>query len=130
MVVGLQVQILENISKDVCGIRDLIKLMPHRNETIVNTVREMEDRGLIKTSPMSTGRRGRPKTQMIITELGRNYLAAYRRLEKTGLQASPADFLKAKRDGEYAARLVDRGVDPIQAFMELNAFVNVSRDAS
>ena len=130
MVVSLQAQILENISKDVCGIRDLLEVMSYRNETIVNTVREMEDQGLIKTSPKVTGRRGRPKTQMIITELGRDYLAAYMRLEKIGLQASPADFVKAKRDGEYAARLVDRGVDPIQAFIELNALVTVSRDDS
>ena len=130
MVVGLKVQILENISEDVLGIRDIIKVMPNRNETILNTVREMEDQGLIKTSPWTTGNRGRPKTRLSITTLGKNYLTAYKRLEKTGLQASPADFLKAKRDGEYAARLVDRGVDPFQAFIELNTLVRASRDAS
>lgn len=130
MLAGLRAQILKEIQTNSPGVRELLRTMPHRNETILETIRDMENHGLIRSTPSLTRKRGRPKNSLSITPLGTEYLTAYQRLEKTQLQASQKDYERAVRDAEYATRLVTRGIDPFQAFMELNTIVRTSRDSA
>ena len=130
MLAGLRAQILKEIQTNSPGVRELLRTMPHRNETILETIRDMENHGLIRSTPSPTRKRGRPKNSLSITPLGVEYLTAYQRLEKTQLQASQKDYERAVRDAEYATRLVTRGIDPFQAFMELNTIVRTSRDSA
>lgn len=115
--------LLDAIRRESLGVRDAVKAFKRRPETTISLIREMEEEGLIETSLQGTRKKGRPKKLLKPTLLGVDYLVAYQRLRSKALRANRNDLAKARRDAEYVNRLVARGVDPIQAFMELNEVV-------
>ena len=110
----------KSVSKVVARVR-------RRSKDILGLISEMEAGGLLERRVVK-GSRGRPRSVIHITELGKEYLRIVSRLEMLPLRAESAGFSHASSEGEYAVRLVERGLDPFQLFLELNDYVRATRD--
>ena len=110
----------KSVSKVVARVR-------RRSKDILGLIAEMEAGGLLERRVVK-GSRGRPRSVIHITELGKEYLRIVSRLEMLPLRAESAGFSHAASEGEYAVRLVERGLDPFQLFLELNDYVRAARD--
>ena len=117
------------VKKDPVGVRELSKIMRRRTQAVVSTIRRMSAAGLVDVRPEETRRRGRPRQVISATVLGDDYLEAFKRLKIKPLRSNRNDLAKAKRDAEYVNRLIVRGKEPYDAFLELNGLVRVRGDA-
>ena len=126
MSVEVKAQTLDTVKRDQLGVRELSRIMHTRTQTIVLLIKEMNAEGLVDLKPEKTHTKGRPKLIISATPLGDDYLDTYRRLLYKPLRSSRNDLLKAKRDAEYVDRLISRGKDPYEAFLELNVVVRDS----
>lgn len=129
MSLEVEVQVLSIVKKYPVGVRELSKIMRRRTQTVVSTIKMMNAAGLVDVRPEETRRRGRPRQIVKATMLGDDYLEAYNRLRIKPLRSNRNDLEKAKRDAEYVNRLVARGIEPYDAFLELNNLVRVRGDA-
>lgn len=123
MSLEVEIQILSTVKNHHAGVREISKMIRKRTQTVVSTIKKMNAAGLVKVEPEETNRRGRPRQIVKATKLGEDYLEAYNRLRLKPLRGTKNDLLKAKRDAEYVNRLVERGRDPYEAFLELNTLV-------
>lgn len=129
MSLEVEAQVLSIVKKYPVGVRELSKIMRRRTQTVVSTIKMMNAAGLVDVRPEETRRRGRPRKIVKATMLGDDYLEAYNRLRIMPLRSNRNDLVKAKRDAEYVNRLVARGIEPYDAFLELNSLVRVRGDA-
>ncbi|MCW4050121.1 MAG: MarR family transcriptional regulator [Candidatus Bathyarchaeota archaeon] len=123
MSLEVEAQILFIVKKHPVGVRELSKIMRRRTQTIVSTIKRMTTAGLIEVQPEETHRKGRPRQIISATMLGDDYLQAFKKLKIKPLRSNRYDLAKAKRDAEYVNRLVARGREPYDAFLELNSLV-------
>lgn len=126
MSLEVEAQILSIVKKHPAGVRELSKIMRRRTQTVVSTIKRMNAAGLVDLKPEKTHSKGRPRLIISATALGDDYLDTYRRLLGKPLRSSRNDLLKANRDAEYVDRLISRGKDPYEAFLELNVVVRDS----
>jgi len=126
MSVEVEAQILSIVKKHPAGVRELSKIMRRRIQTVVSTIKRMNAEGLVDVKPEKTHSKGRPRLIISATALGDDYLDTYHRLLSKPLRSSRNDLLKANRDAEYVDRLISRGKDPYEAFLELNVVVRDS----
>ncbi len=129
MSIEVEAQVLFIVKKDPVGVRELSKIMRRRTQAVVSTIRRMSAAGLVDVRPEETRRRGRPRQVISATMLGDDYLETFRRLKIKPLRSNRNDLAKAKRDAEYVNRLIVRGKEPYDAFLELNSLVRVRGDA-
>ena len=129
MSIEVEAQVLFIVKKDPVGVRELSKIMRRRTQAVVSTIRRMSAAGLVDVRPEETRRRGRPRQVISATMLGDDYLEAFKRLRIKPLRSNRNDLAKAKRDAEYVNRLVARGKEPYDAFLELNSLVRDNGDA-
>ncbi len=123
-------QLLTSIKGRSLGVREMIKTLSKRAETVVSLIKEMESMGLVEASLSKSLRKGRPRRVISMTILGEDYLNTLNELRVKPLRSSRNDLVKAKRDAEYVRRLLDRGKDPYRAFLELNSIVRDSGDSA
>ena len=102
-----------------------LRIGPARTASLVNQLRA---EGLIVVAPRRAQRAGRPTSDVIPTELGLEFLLAYRILESKRLKSSPADLKRAVADGEYARRLTERKAPIYDLFFELSGLGSVLRE--
>jgi len=121
-------QALDIIKRRVLGVRELAERMQMRTQTVVSMVGRMTSMGLVEVRAERTDRRGRPRKRVSITILGMDYLNTFNELKLKPLRSSRNDLMRARKDAEYVNRLVARGRDPYQAFLELNSLVRNRRD--
>ena len=129
MSLEVEAQVLSIVKKYPVGVRELSKIMRRRTQTVVSTIKMMNAAGLVDVRPEETRRRGRPRQIVKATMLGDDYLEAYNRLRIMPMRSNRNDLVKARRDAEYVNRLVARGIEPYDAFLELNSLVRVRGDA-
>jgi len=129
MSLEVEAQVLFIVKKDPVGVRELSKIMRRRTQAVVSTIKRMSAAGLVDVRPEETRRRGRPRQVINATMLGDDYLEAFKRLKLKPLRSNRNDLAKAKRDAEYVNRLVARGKEPYDAFLELNGLVRTRGDA-
>jgi DNA-binding PadR family transcriptional regulator len=129
MSVESKAQILTAIQSRSSGVRELVKSTRMRSQATVQLIHAMKAQGLIASERQVNGR-GRPKETLRVTPLGLDYLKAYTRLSRVPLRASESELRKAVEDAKYASRLANGGVNPFKAFLELNAIVRASGDAT
>jgi len=129
MSLEVEVQVLSIVKKYPVGVRELSKIMRRRTQTVVSTIKMMNAAGLVDVRPEETRRRGRPRQIVKATMLGDDYLEAYNKLRIMPMRSNRNDLVKARRDAEYVNRLVARGIEPYDAFLELNSLVRVRGDA-
>jgi DNA-binding MarR family transcriptional regulator len=129
MSIEVEAQVLFIVKKDPVGVRELSKIMRRRTQAVVSMIRRMSAAGLVDVRPEETRRRGRPRQVISATVLGDDYLEAFKRLKIKPLRSNRNDLAKAKRDAEYVNRLIVRGKEPYDAFLELNGLVRVRGDA-
>jgi DNA-binding PadR family transcriptional regulator len=129
MSIEVEAQVLFIVKKDPVGVRELSKIMRRRTQAVVLMIRRMTAAGLVDVRPEETRRRGRPRQVISATVLGDDYLEAFKRLKIKPLRSNRNDLAKAKRDAEYVNRLIVRGKEPYDAFLELNSLVRVRGDA-
>jgi len=129
MSIEVEAQVLFIVKKDPVGVRELSKIMRRRTQAVVSMIRRMSAAGLVDVRPEETRRRGRPRQVISATMLGDDYLEAFKRLKIKPLRSNRNDLAKAKRDAEYVNRLIVRGKEPYDAFLELNGLVRVRGDA-
>jgi DNA-binding PadR family transcriptional regulator len=129
MSLEVEMQILSTVKDRPSGVRELSKIISRRTQTVVSTIKTMNAAGLVNLEPEETGGRGRPRQVITATKLGEDYLETYNRLMIKPLRGNRNDLMKAKRDAEYVNRLVERGKDPYEAFLELNNLVRARGDA-
>jgi len=121
-------QLLSIVKGRAVGVRGLAEAMRMRTQTMVSLIKKMVAMGLVEVSPERVDKRGRPRQVVSITMLGDDYLKTFNELKVKPLRSNRNDLMKARRDAEYVNRLVARGRDPCQAFLELNRIVRGSRD--
>lgn len=129
MSLEVEAQVLFIVKKDPVGVRELSKIMRRRTQVVVSTIKRMSAAGLVDVRPEETRRRGRPRQVISATMLGDDYLEAFKRLKIKPLRSNRNDLAKAKRDAEYVNRLIVRGKEPYDAFLELNSLVRDREDA-
>jgi len=129
MSLEIEMQILSTVKKHPAGVRELSKIISRRTQTVVSTIKKMNAAGLVNVEPEETIRRGRPRQIVKATTLGEDYLETYNRLMIKPMRGNRNDLLKAKKDAEYVNRLVERGKDPYEAFLELNNLVRARGNA-
>lgn len=129
MSLEVEAQVLFIVKKDPVGVRELSKIMRRRTQVVVSTIKRMSAAGLVDVRPEETRRRGRPRQVISATMLGDDYLEAFKRLKIKPLRSNRNDLAKAKRDAEYVNRLIVRGKEPYDAFLELNSLVRDRGDA-
>lgn len=115
-------RVLELVSVESCGVRDVIRRLGWKASRVVSLLATMEGEGLLELRSVATGR-GRPKKSIVPTSLGLEFLEAYRRLEAKPLRARRTDLERAKQDALYVERLVASGHSVFKLFMELNTIV-------
>ncbi len=120
MSLDMKGQVLEAACSATCGVRDLVHLMKWKTSSVVNLLKVMSNESLIDLQPLQQPKRGRPKTVVVCTPLGLEFLEKYRRLKMMPLKARKEDLARAVKDAEFARRLVERGQLPFKVFMELN----------
>lgn len=128
MTLEAEFQALDIIKRRVLGVRELAERMQMRTQTVVSMVGRMTSMGLVEVRAERTDRRGRPRKRVSITILGMDYLNTFNELKLKPLRSSRNDLMRARKDAEYVNRLVARGRDPYQAFLELNSLVRNRRD--
>jgi DNA-binding MarR family transcriptional regulator len=125
-----QAKILKTATQTPIGIRDLAHTLNMKTANAIALVNKMEQEQLIKTHSQTTNKKGRPKKLVTPTELGTEFLRTYQQLTLKPLRATKADLDHAVRDAQYAKRLVERGKDPFEVFMELNMIAsNISKSS-
>jgi DNA-binding MarR family transcriptional regulator len=129
MSLEVEVEVLFIVKKDPVGVRELSRIMRRRTQAVVSAIRRMSAAGLVDVRPEETRRRGRPRLVVSATPLGDDYLDAYNRLRTKPLRSNRNDLAKAKRDAEYVNRLITRGKEPYDAFLELNDLVRDRGDS-
>jgi len=129
MSLEVEAQILSIVKKHPAGVRELSRIMRRRTQTVVSTIKRMNAAGLVDLKPEKKHSKGRPRLIISATALGDDYLETYHRLLGKPLRSSRNDLLKAKKDAEYVNRLVARGKEPYDAFLELNNLVRARGDA-
>ena len=129
MSLEVEAQVLSIVKKHPVGVRELSKIMRRRTQTVVSTIKMMNAAGLVDVRSEETRRRGRPRQIVRATMLGDDYLEAYTKLRIKPLRSNRNDLAKAKRDAEYVNRLIARGREPYDAFLELNSLVRTRGDA-
>ena len=129
MSLEVEAQVLFIVKKDPVGVRELSRIMRRRTQAVVSTIKRMSAAGLVDVRPEETRRRGRPRQVISATMLGDDYLEAYKRLRLKPLRSNRNDLAKAKRDAEYVNRLIVRGKEPYDVFLELNSLVRTRGDA-
>ncbi len=128
MSVEVEAQLLSAVNERPLGVRDLSRAMRKRTQAVVSLIKRMEAGGLVEVTLERGDGRGRPARLVLATILGEGYLEAFHRLRRMPLKSSRNDLLRARADAEYVNRLIARGRDPYQAFMELNRIVGDSGD--
>jgi len=129
MSLEVDAQVLFIVKKDPVGVRELSRIMRRRTQAVVSTIKRMSAAGLVDVRPEETRRRGRPRLVISATLLGDDYLEAFKMLKIKRLRSNKNDLAKAKRDAEYVNRLIARGKEPYDVFLELNGLVRVRGDA-
>lgn len=128
MSVEAEAQLLSAVEERPLGVRELSRVIQRRTQAVVSLIKRMEDGGLVEVTLERGDGRGRPARLVSGTILGEGYLAAFHRLRRMPLKSSRNDLLRARADAEYVNRLIARGRDPYQAFLELNRIVGDSRN--
>ena len=123
------VELLQSISPQQRGVRELAETLHHRPTTIIVTLIRMEFQGLITFESRSSGSKGRPKKAPRITDLGRAYLARFNEMQRNLLRARQTDFESVVTDLERKQRLIERGRHPHNLFVELRETLVAIRDA-
>ena len=126
-------QILKAAVSTTCGVRDLVQMLEWKTSKVISLLKEMNKEKLIDLQQVTYSRRGRPKKNIICTQLGFEFLETYRKLEMKPLRARKEDLEHAVKDASYTSRLVANGHSPFQIFMELNTIahnINVSSETS
>jgi DNA-binding PadR family transcriptional regulator len=121
--------ILESITQTPTHVKLLARTIHRRAKTVLTTIAEMEERGLLERRTEKTIRRGRPREILHATPLGEEYLRSIRASSMIPLAASTAMIRRAAEEGDYARRLTERGRDTFQLFMELNQHVRTASGA-
>lgn len=129
MSLEVDAEVLFIAKKDPVGVRELSRIMRRRTQAVVSAIRRMSAAGLVDVNPEETRRRGRPRRLVSVTPLGEDYLEAYKRLKIKPLRSNRNDMAKAERDADYVNRLVIRGKEPYDAFLELNDLVRAGEDS-
>lgn len=122
--------LLNIVKEGPFGVRELAKKMRRRTQSVVSLLKKMSAMGLIEMMEDRANRRGRPRQAISITILGEDFLKTLNELRIKPLRSSKSDLIRAKRDAEYVSRLIQRGKDPYEAFMELNSIVRDSRNSA
>lgn len=115
-------RVLELVSVESYGVREVIHRLKWKASRVVSLLTVMEGEGLLELRFVATSR-GRPKKTVVPTSLGLEFLEAYRRLEAKPLRARRTDLERAKQDALYVERLVAAGHSSFKLFMELNMIV-------
>ena len=123
MSVEVKAQLLSAVKERPLGVRELSRAMRKRTQAVVSLIKRMEAGGLVEVTLERGAGRGRPARIVSATILGEDYLKTFHRLRRMPLMSSRNDLLRARADAEYVNRLIARGRDPYQAFLELNAIV-------
>lgn len=122
----IRVEILRASNPPPSSVRELVKKLHRRTQTVVSLIREMEEQGLIEKTMEKRENRGRPRYLIKPTSLGEDYLTTYESLELKLLRSRRSDLIKASRDAEYAMRLESRGLSPFQLCLELSSLVTTN----
>ncbi len=128
MSVEAEAQLLSAVEERPLGVRELSRVMRRRTQAVVSLIKRMEDGGLVEVTLERGDGRGRPARLVSASVLGEGFLEAFHRLRRMPLKSSRNDLLRARADAEYVNRLIARGRDPYQAFLELNRIVGDSRN--
>jgi len=126
--VEAEAQLLSAVEERPLGVRELSRAMRRRTQVVVSLIKRMEAGGLVEVTLERGDGRGRPARLVSASVLGEGYLEAFQRLRRMPLMSSRNDLLRARADAEYVNRLIARGRDPFQAFLELNGIVGDSGD--
>jgi predicted ArsR family transcriptional regulator len=113
-------RILETVSSSSCGVRDVIKKLACRASRVISLLKEMEQEQLIEFQNATQSKRGRPRKNVVCTDLGFEFLEAHRRLRMKTVRVRKEDLDRAVKDALYVQRLVANGHSPFKLFMELN----------
>lgn len=115
-------RVLELVASESCGVREVIQRLGWKASRVVSLLALMEGEELLELRSVPAGK-GRPKKTVVPTNLGVEFLEAYRRLEAKPLRARRVDLERAVRDALYVERLVAAGHSAFKLFMELNMIV-------
>jgi len=126
--VEAEAQLLSAVEDRPLGVRELSRALRRRTQVVVSLIKRMEAGGLVEVTLERGDGRGRPARLVSASVLGEGYLEAFQRLRRMPLMSSRNDLLRARADAEYVNRLIARGRDPFQAFLELNGIVVDSGD--
>ncbi|UCH57207.1 MAG: MarR family transcriptional regulator [Candidatus Bathyarchaeota archaeon] len=121
-----QANLLAIIKKDPVWVREISRIMRRRTHAVVSLIKKMNAMGFVDVKPEKTHAKGRPRQIVRATMLGDDFLESFNRLKIKPLRSNKNDLVKAKRDAEYVNRLIARGKEPYDAFLELNRLVRYS----
>lgn len=119
-----RVKILETVTEPFCGVRELVLLLKWRTSNVISLLKKMQDEQLISMESVATPKKGRPKKHIKVTQLGIEFLDAYKKLIGKALKAKRQDLDHAAKDAYYAKRLEQKGHSTFQVFMELNSIAS------
>ena len=125
--IPLETRLLESTLAASLGTLELSRTLHIGPARTIALVRRLCDEGLVAVSHRRGPRAGRPSSEVTPTQLGLEYLRAYRSLESKRLRSRPADLRKAAADGEYARRLAERKAPVYELFFELSGYGNALR---
>lgn len=130
MSIQMKAELLRTINPNLLGIRDIVKELRTRPKNIISLVNEMEDEGLVRRVIEKKKTKGRPKTIVLTTSLGKDFLKTYQKLELKPLRSKKTDLYRAREDAEYVKRLISRNKSPHKFFLELNSIVRRNQQSS
>ena len=130
MSIQMKAELLRTINLNLLGIRDIVKELRIRPKNIISLVNKMEEEGLVRRIIEKKETKGRPKTIVLATSLGRDFLETYKKLELKPLRSKITDLHRARDDAEYVKRLISRNKSPYDFFLELNSIVRRNQQSS
>jgi len=113
--------ILNAISSDSCGVRELIEKLRWKTERAISTLKTMEEEGLIEFQENLTLNRGRPKKLVVASTLGGEFLETLERCQRKKIQINHNDIKSAVHQASLAKKLEEFHISPYKRFMELNS---------
>lgn len=123
------IEILYSINSQEYGVRELARSIHRRTTSVVENLHQMEEQGLITFKTQLSNTRGRAKKVPIITNLGKEYLRSYNEMQSKTLKAHQSDFKNALKNLELKKRMIERGKNPHDLFVELRETLVAIRNA-
>ncbi len=108
-------------------VSEIVATVRKRSKVILESIVDMEESGLLERKIEKSVSKGRPRSVISATELGREYLRIVSRLDVLPLRVKGTGFNHASFEAEYVLRLVENGRDPFLLFLELNDYVRAAR---